>query len=459
METVLEPVSPGGEYLSTTVLSLTILAVLESEVAIDDSQAMSLLTNVFLPINPRFSSIMVEDRNGTKRWKKVEVRLQDHVHVPEFPTGRTTKYYDDCLDDYLSKIASQQFPQSQPMWEIHILKYPTSNAAGNLIFKLHHSLGDGFSLMGALLSCLQRADDPSLPLTFPSVRLRSAKDNRRNHSMFMKVPGALSSLSNTVADFCSGILKSAIVKDDKSPIRSGHPGVEFLPVAVATITFPLDQVKQIKEKLGVTINDVIAGTIFLGTRLYMEARNTGSGNARTTSLVLLNTRMFGGYKSVKDMVKPDAELPWGNHFAFLSVAIPKLADAEAKDPLQFIFEIRKIIQKKRSSLAVYLTARYLQLTKKLRGLKAASKYVHATLENTSMGVTNLMGPREKMALANHPIKGLYFSLMAGVMSYVDNLRVALLVEKEFIDKEELKSHIENAFLSIYKAACGVPPAT
>ncbi|GMP54602.1 hypothetical protein CsSME_00019712 [Camellia sinensis var. sinensis] len=53
------PVSPSGQYLNSSVLSLSILAVLESEIPIDDSQTMSLLKNVFLPINPRFSSIMV----------------------------------------------------------------------------------------------------------------------------------------------------------------------------------------------------------------------------------------------------------------------------------------------------------------------------------------------------------------------------------------------------------------
>ncbi|KAJ4841234.1 hypothetical protein Tsubulata_034479, partial [Turnera subulata] len=409
-EELFEPVSPNGEAMSTTVISLSILAVLELEEALEDSPTTwSLIPNVFLPINPRFSSVMVEDRNGGKRWKRVAVRVQDHVHVPEFPSGMTTKYYEDCLDEYLSKIASQQFPQSQPMWEIHVINYPTSNAACNVIFKLHHSLGDGFSLIGALLSCLQRADDPSLPLTFPSVRLHTTKDSSRKHCMyFMKVPRVLSYLSNTVSDFCSNILKSLIVKDDKSPIRSGRPGTGFLPVTVATITFSLDHVKQIKAKLGVTINDVISGIVFLGTRMYMEAKSSGSGKAVSTSLVPLNTRMFGGYKSIKEMVKPDAESPWGNHMVILSIPVPKLADAEANDPLQFIFKIRKIIQRKRRSFDVFLAARYIQLMHKFGGSKATSRHLYRTCVNSSMGISNVMGPTEKMALANHPVKGLYF---------------------------------------------------
>ncbi|XP_011001811.1 PREDICTED: O-acyltransferase WSD1-like isoform X1 [Populus euphratica] len=455
-----EPVSPSGQFLSSSILSLSIIAVMEFEAPFDNSQAIPFLKDVFLPINPRFSSIMVADKDGVKRWKRVEVRLTDHVNFPVFTTGMSTQFYDECFDEYLSKMAMEQLPQSQPLWEVHIINYPTSHAASNIIFKLHHSLGDGFSLMGALLSCLQRADAPPLPLTFPSVQLHT-NTSGRNCSMFRKVPRFFSSVYNTASDFCSSIIQSCLVKDDKTPIRSGHSGVEFLPVAITTMTFSLDQIKQIKAKLGVTINDVITGIIFLGARMYMETVSQGSGSACSTSLVLLNTRMHGGYKSIQEMVKPDAESPWGNHFAFLNVRIPKLRDAEAKNnPLKFILNARKIIKKKRTSFGVNLTAKYLQLVAKFRGPNGASKYIYGTMENTSMGISNVRGPMEQMALANNPINGLYFvvtgapqSLVAGVTSYVGKLRVALLVEKDFIDPRKLKSHTEKAFDMIFEAAC------
>lgn len=54
-----EPVSPTGQYFNSSVLSVSILAVLESKIPIDDSPTLTLLRDVFLPINPRFSSTMV----------------------------------------------------------------------------------------------------------------------------------------------------------------------------------------------------------------------------------------------------------------------------------------------------------------------------------------------------------------------------------------------------------------
>jgi hypothetical protein len=70
------------------------------------------------------------DPKGDRQWKRVEVKLEEHVNVPIFPAGLSPTSYDAYLDDYLSKVAMDQFPQSKPLWEVHIFKYPTSNAAG-----------------------------------------------------------------------------------------------------------------------------------------------------------------------------------------------------------------------------------------------------------------------------------------------------------------------------------------
>ncbi|XWS68653.1 hypothetical protein CRYUN_Cryun04dG0109400 [Craigia yunnanensis] len=371
-----EPVSPTGQYFNSSVLSICVLGVLDSEIPIDDSPTMALLKDVFLPINPRFSSLMVKDENGTKQWKKVEVKLEDHVNIPVFPPGLSPVSYDNYLSDYLSKIAMEQLPQNRPLWNIHIIKYPTSNAAGNIIFKLHHALGDGFSFMGALLSCLKRAENPSVPLTFPSLSF-APNLSRNSNSIFRNMTNVLYSAFNTVSDFGWSLLKSSYLEDDRTLIRSGDPGVEFKPVVVSTMTFSLDHIKQIKTKLGVTINDVITGIIFFGTRLYMQGtRSNKLSNEHSTALVLLNTRIIGGYKSVKEMVKPDAESPWGNQFGFLHVSLPELTSAETCNPIEFVWKAQKLIQRKRNSRAVFLTGQLLEGLRKYTGPEVYIFFLH-----------------------------------------------------------------------------------
>ncbi|CAN1351348.1 Wax ester synthase/diacylglycerol acyltransferase 4 [Linum perenne] len=436
------PMTPTGEYMSNSILSLSIIAVLESEVPLDNFDPRSVLRDLFIPINHRFSSVMVTNAKGVKKWRKVQVNLEDHIKVPKFPTNKPLEFYDN-----------------KPLWDIHIIKYPTSGAVGNIIFRLHHSLGDGFSLMGALLSCLQRADDPSVPLTFPSSHGTNYKDNGKGGCVITRF---MSVAVDTVSELCSTVLKGGMAEDSKSAVRSGHDRVEFLDTSIVTMAFSMDDVKQIKMKLGVTINDVICGAIFLGVRTYMEGHDPGSGfKADTTSLVLLNTRMTQGYTSVTEMVKPGAEYPWGNHFAFLGVPVPKLSNHPRFDPLEFVLKTHETIKKKRTSLSVYFTAKYLQLLRTLRGPEAVSKYLYDTMKNSSFGITNVIGPVERMALANHPIKGLYFavpgapqSMGVAVMSYVDQLRVAIRVEKDFVDSQNLKSCVEESFAKIFESACG-----
>ncbi|KAK3414683.1 hypothetical protein EUGRSUZ_H00016 [Eucalyptus grandis] len=263
----LEPVSPTGQYFNSKVMSVSVLGILESEIPIDDSQATALIKDVFLPINPRFSSIMVIGKKGARKWKKVEVEVENHVHVPSFssPKGSSSPSENDSfLKSYISQIAKQPFPQGQPLWEVHIIKCPTSEAQGTVIFKLHHALGDGYSLVGALLSCLQRADDPSLPVTFPSVnKFSSANNDDRNIGLPKVVSGCFLPLVNTVRDFGGSVLKSTCFKDDLSPIRCGLES--FRPFSLSAISFSLDRIKEIKSRLRVTINDVIMGVIFLAT--------------------------------------------------------------------------------------------------------------------------------------------------------------------------------------------------
>ncbi|KAL3848838.1 hypothetical protein ACJIZ3_010720 [Penstemon smallii] len=462
---VLEPMSPTAQYLKSSSLSLAIIGVLESETPIDDSMLMPFIKDDFLPLNSRFSSVVVTNNEGTKTWKKVEVNLNDHVKIPIFPSGMSIEYYDKCFTEYLSQIGTQQFPQNKPFWEIHIFKYPTKNAAGNMIFKLHHSLGDGYTMMGTLLSCLKRVDNPMLPLSFPSRQSNSRPNARgRGNSFLANVAKFVRGISYTAYDLGWSIFKSSFVEDDKSPIRSGEDGVEFRSFVTSTITFSMDQIKEIKNELKVTVNDVITGIIFMGSRIYMqESSNEKSGEEECTALVVLNTRATGGYKPVKEMIKQDAKMPWGNRIAFLPIPVPKLTTSELENPIEFVTKAHEKIKRQRKPSTVYVTTQLLELIGKIRGPEAAGRYMQRSLKNASMTISNMIGPLEQMALANHPIKGLYWVLSGApqnlsitVVSYLGMLRVGITVEKDFMDLDRFKTCIEYAFEAISKATIDSP---
>ncbi|CAI0449265.1 unnamed protein product [Linum tenue] len=463
---LLPPVSPNGLFFNSSAVSLVILAVFETEepISLPSSRVVHLLDTRLLPVHPRFSSIIVTGEDGVKRWEKVEVNVKDHIKTPVFPEGKSPEFYDRCFQDYFHKISGEKFPEGRPLWEFHLVKYPTLNAAGNVIFKIHHAIGDGYSLMAAMISCFTRSDDHSLPLTFPKNRIRRSS---AAHGRAAFLSRGLTSAINTASDMWFSFSKTKFSEDDLSPIRSGDPAVGSRPVSVVTMTFPLDDVKEIKGRLGVTVNDVMTGTIFLGTRLYMQEMDPGSQAAETTAMVLMNTRMLQSYNSIQEMAEPKTTLAWGNHFAFLHITVPKLIGMSDGDELrsrrralEFVRTTSATIQKKRFSLAISLTAKLLDLYRKLKGHEATASYLYKALKSTSMAVTNMVGPLEQMALADQPVKGMYF-VVAGtlhdvfvtIVSYMGQLRVSVVAEKGFIDHDKLKSCIQMAFHHIYESSC------
>ncbi|KAF6168287.1 hypothetical protein GIB67_014522, partial [Kingdonia uniflora] len=180
----------------------------------------------------------ITDDCGVKQWKSVTVKLEDHAIVPIFQNGLSPESYDGILQDYLSNTALEKLPQSRPLWEIHIFKYPTSNAAGTLIFKLHHALRDGFSLMGALFRCFQRADDPFLPITFPSSQLDSTlgSDNKGlKKIVYMKTTARYirSTLNNT------SMTISNMIGPMERIVLAEHPctGIYFMVVGIPQVEY------------------------------------------------------------------------------------------------------------------------------------------------------------------------------------------------------------------------------
>jgi hypothetical protein len=63
--------------------------------------------------------------------------------------------------------------RSRPLWEFHFLDFPTSDAMSTAVFRVHHSLGDGMSLLTLLMSSTRSAADPSRLPAMPAPPARS----------------------------------------------------------------------------------------------------------------------------------------------------------------------------------------------------------------------------------------------------------------------------------------------
>lgn len=109
----------------------------------------------------------------------------------------------------------------------------------------------------------------------------------------------------------------------------------------------------------------MTGVILLGVRMYMDEEESKSSSANSTALAMLNTRDIHGYKSVSEMLKPKATMPWGNQFAFLHMPMPKLNDTH--NSLDFVFQTHRTIKRLKNNYAAFLTAQLLAVSRKVIG--------------------------------------------------------------------------------------------
>ena len=115
---------------------------------------------------PRFRSIQVT-RDGKLWWVRVpELNLDDHIIV-------VSSRPDRAVEDYASSLSTAPMDRSRPLWEFHLLDFPTSDATSTVVISVHRSLGDGMSLLTLLMASTRSAADPSRLPAMPAPPARS----------------------------------------------------------------------------------------------------------------------------------------------------------------------------------------------------------------------------------------------------------------------------------------------
>lgn len=115
------------------------------------------------------------------KWVRTKVDLDKHVIIPEVEeSARSTRSSGDkFVEDYVHDLTKTYLndEMSRPLWDLHILDIKTSEADSTVILRVHHSLGDGISLMSVLLSCTRQTSDPKAS---PTLITNKSNTNRKS---------------------------------------------------------------------------------------------------------------------------------------------------------------------------------------------------------------------------------------------------------------------------------------
>jgi len=157
-----EPVSPTGRLFREPHFRCHIVAVFGLAAPVD-LPALRAGVAATLARHPRFCSVQVLnefEKDARPKWVRTAVNLDDHIIVPELDPAATSADPGKALEDYVSSLSTRPMDHSVPLWEVHVLDFPTAEAAAALALRVHHSVGDGVSMLSLFMACTRSAADP-----------------------------------------------------------------------------------------------------------------------------------------------------------------------------------------------------------------------------------------------------------------------------------------------------------
>ncbi|XVF33171.1 hypothetical protein REPUB_Repub17cG0145600 [Reevesia pubescens] len=381
------------------------------------------------------------------KWVPTEVDLERHVIVLELDPNMDSP--DKFLEDYIFNLTKTTIDKSQPLWDLRLLNLRTSQSEAVGVFRIHHSLGDGISLMSLLLACTRRTNDPLALPTIPTAKKQEKKNHDRGFwRIMLMVWSVFQVFWNTMVDVSMFAATVLFLKDTQNPLTS-PPESAFTPRRIVYRTVSLDDIKLVKNAMNTTINDVALGIIQAGLSRYINricGGNKKDGgeiemdslpkSSRFRSTFFINLRPSAGIQALADMMEKDGEAKWGNKFGY--VILP-FTIAIRDDPLDYVREAKAIADRKKRSLEAISTAFIAELVLKFFGVKAASTLCYALMSRTTMCFSNMVGPREEIGFYGHPLAFIASScygqpqaLMINFQSYVDKMSIVVSVDEKTI---------------------------
>ncbi|KAJ0024712.1 hypothetical protein Pint_07630 [Pistacia integerrima] len=216
-----QPLSPVARMFHEPDSNDYIIAMIGLKTKINAEVVKANLVHTLLK-HSRFSSLQVVDEmyGGRLIWVPTEVNLDNHVIVPELDPDNIDSP-DKFVEDYISNLSKNKIKMSMPMWDLHLLNVKTSEAESVSVLRVHHSLGDGTSLMSLFLACTRKVSNPTEPPTIQMVKkVNSEKSSRGLRGKFIKLWLAMWLFLNTLVDVMMFLATALmLIKDTKTPLK------------------------------------------------------------------------------------------------------------------------------------------------------------------------------------------------------------------------------------------------
>ncbi|KAL1811998.1 hypothetical protein ACET3Z_022063 [Daucus carota] len=443
------PVTPAGRLFLRQEMNTIIHCAIAGKHPLNIPAITSAVETSIIMHHPRFTSLLVTDRHGHEHWRKTHLNLDSHIIIKHDVIQ--VNDHEKAVNDYIADLSvSSPLDTTKPLWEMHLLM-----AHNCVVFRIHHALGDGVSLMSMLLSCCRKSNDPEM---LPEIKNAAAL--RRDANLLRLVVKLLKVMFFTVVYVVELMMRSLWVKDKRTAV-SGGAGVEMWPRCLVTAKFRLDDMKIVKNVVAnATINDVLFGVISSGLSKYLgiQSPEAPKEGTRLTGLAMINMRSEKGLQDVSDFKMNNKGTQWGNKFGTL--LLPVYYHRNDSDPLQYVKRAKVMIDRKKLSLEGYFSYKVGYFVMSYLGSKLAGWLNYRICSNTTFTISNVIGPGEEVTIAGNPVEyirvntsSLPHAITIHMVSYAGRADLQILVAKDIIpDPQFLAKCFEDALLEMKEAA-------
>ncbi|KAG7569706.1 O-acyltransferase WSD1 C-terminal [Arabidopsis thaliana x Arabidopsis arenosa] len=400
-----EPLSPISQLFLSPTLYCVIIFTLGFKTRCNPSSIVEGIKNTWIKF-PRFSCKLEMKKNGKAVWVPTTYEVEDHVIVPDIDYSNIENP-DQFIEDYTSNIANTPMDMSKPLWEFHVLNIKTSNAESLCIGKLHHSLGDGMSLMSLLLAISRKTSDPEALPTTAATR-KHVDSNDKGWSL-------------------------------------GKTGDRVQSRKVIHRIISLDDVKLVKNTMEMKVNDVLLGMTQAGLSRYLS-RKYDEGmvvekkkileKIRLRGTVIVNLRETTKIEDLANMMAKGSKSRWGN---FVGIVIFPLWIRSEDDPLEYVQRAKSTMDIKKLSMESLICYGVIKFAMKMFGEKVVETLVKRIFDHTTLAFSNVMGPDEETSFFGHPMSYVAASALGGsqaliihFVSYVNKIVINLAVDTTVI---------------------------
>jgi len=437
---------PRGEGVAEREAAGTAQPVIHAVMAFDHSipsleDIKAFLVNKLL-CHKRFRKrIHLKGHYTHPTWATTKVDVAQHVRLVVLspPADGSDILADGTeLHNHVSQMLREELPYNRPPWEVHLISYK-GRPGGALLWRIHHSIGDGISLASLLLSLADGGPAP-LPGEGEKATLGGTSLLSNSASMLSRL---LEVAWNTVGSLLY-TLYIFLVPDLPSAIRA--EGALYRKKCRRKLAVsqevPVSEVKAIGWKAGATVNDVLmAAMSYAIARYEFEERPSSClERHRLSFLMVVNIRPIRGIQADIAASAAGRDTHWGNRVGPISGPLPLFDERggllSASERLK---RMHRLLKSKKSSLEPVVLSLVVRSLSCILGPWAAMAVVDRLGYNGTTLLSNVPGPQEPVILAGHQItsicnvvNGTPQASQFSFLSYDGGLRLAMTTSEAVI---------------------------